>query len=223
LRNVSKLFAHLLITDAISWTVLSHIKLNEEDTTSSSRVFIKILFQVLAESMGLVKLNLRIKDTTLQEAFDGLFPRDNPQNTRFAINFFTSIGLGGLTDDLREHLKAMPKTIMPLVSNELNVNSSKKRNKSSVKSESESESSSSSSSDEESSSSSSSKASSSQSHNSSNSSSSTYKLPSKRSHRSHHSHSRKDKREGSRRHETNKRGHRRQEERSSRRYHHNNR
>lgn len=114
LRNVGKLFAHLLFTDAIPWTVLSHIKLNEEDTTSSSRVFIKILFQEIAEHMGLVKLNARIKDATLQEAFDGLFPRDNPQNTRFAINFFTSIGLGGLTDDLREHLKSIPK-IVPII------------------------------------------------------------------------------------------------------------
>lgn len=34
---------------------------------------------------------------TLQSFFEGLFPRDNPWNTRFAINFFTSIGLGGLT------------------------------------------------------------------------------------------------------------------------------
>ncbi len=34
---------------------------------------------------------------TLQSFFEGLFPRDNPRNTRFAINFFTSIGLGGLT------------------------------------------------------------------------------------------------------------------------------
>jgi hypothetical protein len=34
---------------------------------------------------------------TMQVAFDGLFPRDDPKNTRFAINFFTSIGLGGLT------------------------------------------------------------------------------------------------------------------------------
>jgi pre-mRNA-splicing factor CWC22 len=39
-------------------------------------------------------------------------PKDTPKNTRFAINFFTSIGLGGLTDDLREHLKNMPKMIM---------------------------------------------------------------------------------------------------------------
>lgn len=34
---------------------------------------------------------------SMQFAFEGLFPRDNPKNTRFAINFFTSIGLGGLT------------------------------------------------------------------------------------------------------------------------------
>lgn len=105
LRNVAKLFSHLLFTDAIPWTVLEHIKLNENDTTSSSRVFIKILFQQLAEFMGLVKLNQRIKDPTLDDAFKGLFPRDNPQHTRFAINFFTSIGLGGLTDDLRALLK----------------------------------------------------------------------------------------------------------------------
>lgn len=46
LRNISKLFAHLLATDAISWSVLQNIKLTEDDTTSSSRIFIKILFQV---------------------------------------------------------------------------------------------------------------------------------------------------------------------------------
>ena len=53
LRNVGKLFAHLLFTDAISWEVLSVIHLNEEETTSSSRIFIKILFQVSACSFPL--------------------------------------------------------------------------------------------------------------------------------------------------------------------------
>lgn len=62
LRNIAKLFAHLLFTDAISWEVLSTIKLNEEDTTSSSRIFIKILFLELSEYMGLAKLNQRVKD-----------------------------------------------------------------------------------------------------------------------------------------------------------------
>ena len=64
--------------------------------------------------MGLQKLNERLKDLyviscditimfnmvlyrSLAESFEGLLPRDNPRNTRFAINFFTSIGLGGLT------------------------------------------------------------------------------------------------------------------------------
>merc|ERR1712173_166797 len=62
--------------------------------------------QELAEYMGMVKMIERIRDVTLAEAFEGLFPRDDPANTRFSINFFTSIGLGGLTEDLREHLKS---------------------------------------------------------------------------------------------------------------------
>lgn len=56
--------------------------------------------------MGLSKLNERLRDPTLSTSFEGLLPRDNPVNTRFAINFFTSCGLGGLTDDLREFLRS---------------------------------------------------------------------------------------------------------------------
>lgn len=107
LRNVAKYFGHLMSTDAFSWNVLSAIHLNEEETTSSSRIFIKILFQDLVESLGLKKLAERVRDPRSAEWFAGLFPKDNPKNTRFAINFFTSIGLGALTTDLREHLKVM--------------------------------------------------------------------------------------------------------------------
>ncbi len=60
IRNVAKFFAHLLYVEAIPWDVLSVIKLNEDDTTSSGRVFIKILFQELCEFMGLQKLRERI-------------------------------------------------------------------------------------------------------------------------------------------------------------------
>ncbi|XP_038153379.1 pre-mRNA-splicing factor CWC22 homolog [Cyprinodon tularosa] len=112
LRNVARLFAHLLYTDSVPWSVLECIRMSEETTTSSSRIFVKILFQELCAYMGLPKLNQRLKDPSLQSFFEGLFPRDNPRNTRFAINFFTSIGLGGLTDELREHLKNAPKMIM---------------------------------------------------------------------------------------------------------------
>ena len=62
LRNISKFFGHLLHTDAISWEVLENIRLNEDDTTSSSRIFIKILFQELSEYMGLMKLHDRLND-----------------------------------------------------------------------------------------------------------------------------------------------------------------
>jgi pre-mRNA-splicing factor CWC22 len=109
LRNCAKFFGHLLHSDALLWTVLYHIKLNEDDTTSSSRIFIKILFNELAEYLGLARLKQRLEDPSMAEAFAGVFPRDNPRNTRFAINFFTSIGLGRLTDGLREHLKNAPQ------------------------------------------------------------------------------------------------------------------
>nr|XP_026490461.1 pre-mRNA-splicing factor CWC22 homolog isoform X2 [Vanessa tameamea] len=150
LRNVSKFFAHLLFTDSISWEVLECVKLNEEDTTSSSRIYIKILFQELAEYMGLKKLNDRLKDPTLQQAFSGVFPRDNPKNTRFSINFFTSIGLGGLTDELREHLKQMPKNVPPPITEiKLDSDSSSDSSSSSSSDSSSSSSSDSSSSDSE--------------------------------------------------------------------------
>ena len=52
LRNVAKFFAHLLGTDALPWHVLAYIRLTEEDTTSSSRIFIKILFQACCKDAG---------------------------------------------------------------------------------------------------------------------------------------------------------------------------
>ncbi|RVE58330.1 hypothetical protein OJAV_G00208280 [Oryzias javanicus] len=155
LRNVARLFAHLLYTDSVPWSVLECIKMSEETTTSSSRIFVKILFQELCAYMGLPKLNQRLKDTTLQPFFEGLFPRDNPRNTRFAINFFTSIGLGGLTDELREHLKNAPKMIMTQNQEVESSDSSSSSSSSSDSSSSDSSSESDSSSDSSSSSSSS--------------------------------------------------------------------
>ena len=109
LRNVARFFGHLLGNDAIGWHVMSVIHLNEDETTSSSRIFIKILFQDLAEFLGMPKLQERLKDEILRPSFTGLFPTDNARNTRFSINYFTSIGMGAVTEDMREHLKNVPK------------------------------------------------------------------------------------------------------------------
>uniref|UniRef100_A0A1X7TKU3 Uncharacterized protein n=1 Tax=Amphimedon queenslandica TaxID=400682 RepID=A0A1X7TKU3_AMPQE len=50
-------FAQLFYTDALPWTCLSFIHLNKKETNSSSRIFIKILFQEIADYFGLKKLN----------------------------------------------------------------------------------------------------------------------------------------------------------------------
>lgn len=109
LRNIARFFGHLLSSEAVGWHVLSIVHLNEEETTSSSRIFIKILFQDLSEAMGIAKLQARLKDAILQPYFEGLFPHDNPRNTRFSINYFTSIGMGPITEEMREYLQNMPK------------------------------------------------------------------------------------------------------------------
>ncbi|OMO84284.1 MIF4G-like, type 3 [Corchorus olitorius] len=108
LRNVAKFFAHLLATDALPWHVLGYTRLTEENTTSSSRIFVKILFQELSEHLGICKLKERLSVPTMQDSFESIFPKDNLKNTRFSINFFTCIGLGGITENLREYLKNMP-------------------------------------------------------------------------------------------------------------------
>lgn len=105
LRIIAQFFAHLLATDAIGWHVFMAIKLNEEDTTSSSRIFIKILFEELMSSLGQKTLVERLKDPILAESLTGIFPTDDQVKTRFSINFFTAIGMGVLTEGMREFLK----------------------------------------------------------------------------------------------------------------------
>lgn len=112
LRNIARFFGHLLATDAIAWSVLDVIKMNEDDTTSSSRIFVKIMFQEMTEHMGLKNLVERLKEDAVRPYLTNVFPTDNPKNTRFSINFFTSIGLGAVTEDMRTWLQNAPKMIM---------------------------------------------------------------------------------------------------------------
>ena len=113
LRNIARFFGHLLATDAIGWHVFSVIHLNEEETTSASRIFIKILFEDLQENIGSAKLKARMSEETLQPSLQGIFPHDEPRNIRFSINYFTSIKMGYLTDEMRSFLANMPKPALP--------------------------------------------------------------------------------------------------------------
>ena len=99
--NFARPFGHLLANDAISWTVLQMIKMNEDHTA----IQVKIMMQEVTESMGLVTLNELFADPEIKALYIGMSPLDNPKNTRISINYFTSIGLGFLTKDMREHPK----------------------------------------------------------------------------------------------------------------------
>lgn len=109
LRNIARFFGHLLATDSISWAVMECIKLTEDDTTSSSRIFIKIMLNEMSEAMSLKTITERFKDPEVKKCCGGMFPLDNPKNTRFAINYFTSIGLGPVTEEMRDYLKVCGK------------------------------------------------------------------------------------------------------------------
>jgi pre-mRNA-splicing factor CWC22 len=124
LRNVALFFSYLLYTNSISWAVFEVVKITPEDTTSASRIFLKILFQDLAENMRIPMLKERLKDEDMKECFSGLFPTDTPKNTRFAINYWTSIELGALTLELREHLKNAPRVVKDYSSDSSSTSSS---------------------------------------------------------------------------------------------------
>jgi len=103
LRNMAKFFAYLLATDSISWGVFKIVRLTEDNITSLSLcIYMKNLFLGLFEFLGFEKLKSRLSDPSLTKYFQGLFVCDNPTNARYSINFFTSIGLGRIIDELRE-------------------------------------------------------------------------------------------------------------------------
>ncbi|KAF8811944.1 hypothetical protein BYT27DRAFT_7252280 [Phlegmacium glaucopus] len=60
LRHIARFFGHLFATDSISWTVFEYVKINGDDTTTKSRIFIKI--QEMMEEMTLKTLAERFKD-----------------------------------------------------------------------------------------------------------------------------------------------------------------
>ena len=116
IRNTAKFYGHLLQSDSLNWSVFQCIRITEDDTTSGNRIYIKILFETLREYMGMKKLSERLQEPHLQEFFSNIFPKDLGKNTvknaTFAINFFTSIEMGPLTDDLREFVQNADKILL---------------------------------------------------------------------------------------------------------------
>lgn len=108
IRNIGNFYASLFASDALPWSTMQLIRIVEKETTASSRIFLKILFQEIANTLGKTETKAHFSKGVEDGDLNGVFPTDNAENARFSINFFTSIGLGYLTDNLREKLKTLP-------------------------------------------------------------------------------------------------------------------
>lgn len=104
IRNIGKFWGHLLASDYVGFEVMQYIHITEDETTSAGRVFLKFLFQELVAELGLCALKERLEEPYVQPYLRDVFPINNMESVRFSVNFFTAIGLGGLTDTMRERL-----------------------------------------------------------------------------------------------------------------------
>ena len=64
-------------------------------------MFLKIMFKEIAENLGMDRLMQEFNREENRHYYEGLFPIDHPNNLRFAINYFSSIGLGPVTENMR--------------------------------------------------------------------------------------------------------------------------
>ncbi|SGZ54105.1 CIC11C00000001295 [Sungouiella intermedia] len=115
LRNMGKFFGHLIASDTLDpKETLGCITLTEEASTSAGRVFVMFLFKALVEELGIEEVQQMVQDTELRVGIRGMFPvvdvddRDR-DHLNFAINYFTAIGLGVLTREMREVLENLPE------------------------------------------------------------------------------------------------------------------
>lgn len=104
IRNIGKLWGHLLATDYLGFEAFECVHLNEKETTASSRIYLKFIFNELVQDLGINELQKRLDEEYIQPYLKYLFPMNNFEDTLFAINYFTAIGLGALTEKMRQTL-----------------------------------------------------------------------------------------------------------------------
>lgn len=111
LRILGKLWGHVLASDYLGFEVFQHFKMNEDDSTPPTRIFLKFLFQEMVADLGIENLQERLSEEYIQPYLANLFPDDDADNIRYSINYFTSIGLGVLTKKMRERLQFLEKDL----------------------------------------------------------------------------------------------------------------
>ncbi|KAL3233381.1 Pre-mRNA-splicing factor CWC22 [Nakaseomyces bracarensis] len=110
LRVLGKLWGHLFASDYLGFELFHHFKINEEDSTPPSRIFLKFLFQELVADIGIEEVQERLSEEYIRPYLTSIFPEDDIDAIRYSINYFTSIGLGVLTKQMRERLQSMEET-----------------------------------------------------------------------------------------------------------------
>ncbi|KAI5960112.1 CWC22 [Candida pseudojiufengensis] len=118
LRNLGKFFGHLFSCKALnlgnSW---NEIKITEQDTNPVKRILLKFIFQEMVEEMSINDLKkMVLLDKNLKPFINGVFPvvnikLEDIENVRFSINFFTAIGLGVLTEEMRDVLTGLEEML----------------------------------------------------------------------------------------------------------------
>ncbi|GMF24876.1 unnamed protein product [[Candida] boidinii] len=108
LRNIGLFWGHLFASDKLGWECMEIIKLNQIESNSSNRILLKFIFQKLREELGLNLLKERLEEEYIKPFISGMFPIKGSENLRFSINFFTAIGLGILTENMRDILQELP-------------------------------------------------------------------------------------------------------------------
>ncbi|CAK9439703.1 uncharacterized protein LODBEIA_P38030 [Lodderomyces beijingensis] len=116
LRNIGKFFGHLFASDVVALDqAWDEIRITEQDTTPAKRILLKFIFQEMVEALGVASVKKRLLyDEHVKRHITGVFPVvgvdwNDADDIRFSINFFTAIGLGILTEEMRDVLKNLPE------------------------------------------------------------------------------------------------------------------
>ncbi|KAF2461355.1 armadillo-type protein [Lineolata rhizophorae] len=91
IRITAQLFAHLFAEDAINFSALSCVRVNEDDSNASTRIFLKILLKEIQESISMNKLKekLMAQGEELEGITSRIFP--NPLSLKLPIQSRTRV------------------------------------------------------------------------------------------------------------------------------------
>merc|ERR1711976_839323 len=98
MRNVAKFFSDLLLSNTVSYDILSVVNLRKQYTSSASPIFIKVLLNSLVSGMGFHAFETLLQLRSHSYAFLNILPRESADSIRYSINFFNTINLKPLAD-----------------------------------------------------------------------------------------------------------------------------